>query len=87
MIDVNDGVMYADRGSHILIEMRNHLTVIVSADNQIDCNERPFYHGLLLNRQQVQQIIDNSHLFDAGLVNAAYLLANVCDTVQIKYDD
>lgn len=87
MNDEMNGVCYIDRDGIIVSVIRDELTYITVADNDIRSTERPFYHGLLLNRQQVQQIIDNSHLFDAGLVNAAYLLANVCDTVQIKYDD
>lgn len=72
--------MYFDSGSHIYIEIRDTLTVIASADIHIKDNVKPAYCGLLMNRQQVQQIIDNKHLFDTGLVNAAYLIARVFDT-------
>lgn len=79
--------MYFDSGSHIYIEIRDTYTIMVSADNAIQNNIKPVYGGLLMNRQQLQQIIDNKHLFDTGLVNAAYLLANGIDDVKIEYTE
>lgn len=79
MHDEMNGVAYVDYGSHLLQRVRNTLTVVTVADNQIACNDKPVYCGLLMNRQQMQQIIDNSHLFDVGLVNAAFLNISFVD--------
>lgn len=87
MVDEMNGIAYIDKGSFIVSCIRNEVTYMTVSDNCISSNERPFYHGLLMNRQQVQQIIDNKHLFDNGLVNAAYLLLSICDGVSIEYQD
>lgn len=77
--------MYFDANSHLYIEIRDTLSIIGIADIHIKNNSKPAYCGLLMNRQQIQQIIDNSHLFDSGLVNSAHIVANIFDT-QIKFE-
>lgn len=79
IVDEMNRVAYVDCDSHLLMEVRNTLTVVTVADNQIDFNEKPVFCGILMNRQQIQQIIDNKHLFDSGLVNSAFLNASFVD--------
>lgn len=80
-------VEYYDNQGVIVSIFRDVLTYMVSADDKLVYSDRPLYHGLLLNREQLKQIIDNKHLFDTGLVNAAYLLLNVCDSVTLTPED
>lgn len=50
-------------------------------------NDKPVYLSLLMSERQVRQIIENKHLFDLDLVNAAYLLLNHYNTLKIEYTD
>lgn len=84
-VDKMNGVAYIDKDGVIVSVIRNELTYMTVANNNIQYMDRPFYHGLLMDRQQIQQIIDNRHLFDSGLVNAAYLLINFADSIKVEY--
>lgn len=74
-VDEMNGVCYIDDGSGIIVTtIRNKASFISFADDNIGLSDYPFYGAILMNRGQLQQIIDNKHLFDTGLVNAAYLV-------------
>lgn len=45
---------------------------------------KPVYLAIMANRQQLQPILDNPHLFDSAFVNAAHLLAKQYEDLKIE---
>lgn len=71
---------------------RNQIT-FVSCSANIDIAQmtyeeaiinKPAYLAVMANRQQLQPIIDNPHLFDPAFVNAVHLLAKQYEDLKIE---
>lgn len=53
----------------------------------IALNDKPVYLSLLMDKTQLQTIIDNNHLFDEHTVNAASLLLLGYNTMKLEYTE
>ena len=54
------------------------------SDASTGLTEKPVYCGLMMNRDQLQTIIDNAHLFGQPMANAAHLVAMQFDNLRIE---
>lgn len=82
VIDVPAAVNYRD-GIYV-IDFLGHISLIGNASD-LSSNEHPVYLSLMMDRKQIQAILDNQHLFDIGMVNAARLIALSYDAAEISY--
>ena len=57
-------------------------TFAVVTDASTGLTEKPVYCGLMMNRDQLQTIIDNAHLFGQPMANAAHIALNAFNNVQ-----
>ena len=62
---------------------KNIPTFVSDASTGID-PEKPLYCGLMMNREQLQTIIDHAHLFGQPMVNAAHLVAKQFDNTRVE---
>mgnify|MGYP003606792774 CR=1 FL=1 len=62
---------------------KDTFSIISDASTGID-PDKPVYCGLMMNREQLQTIIDNAHLFGQPMVNAAYLVAKEYDQTRVE---
>ena len=58
-------------------------TLAFVSNGSTGLTEKPVYCGLMMNRDQLQTIIDNAHLFGQPMVNAAHLVAMQFDHLKV----
>lgn len=87
----NDFFSYNPQYATWATEFPNGLA-FVSCSTQINYNisaeemktNKPVYLAVMANRQQLQPIIDNPHLFDPAFVNAAHLVIRQYEDLKIE---
>lgn len=76
----------------------NGVYYLQSPDDKVDCclvsvsadlskNDKPVYLSIFMDKEQLQAIIDNEHLFDKSLVNSAYLLLSHYNSLKVAYPE
>lgn len=69
------------------IENVDALAIVSSIAADISKNEKPLYLSMMMSKNQVEQIINHSYLFDSDLVNAAKLVLDFYDNAQVSYTE
>lgn len=79
---MSDDFFYNNKNGTYATHFNNTLTFVANGSEGLN-PDKLVYCGLMMNRDQLQTIIDNAHLFGQPMVNAAHLVAMQFDTLKV----
>ena len=79
---MSSDLFYDNKNGTFATYFDDTLTFVASGSTGLN-PEKLVYCGLMMNREQLQTIIDNAYLFGQPMANAAHLVAMQFDTLKV----